>query len=95
MTFFLTKNLDFSKNSSLTPSCSQFVLYLTSNNRTSQNIGEDGCMDRPRLEFGGYRPPFPPKSPPVSHRPVQRALLSKYLEGALYSYWIRDLHSLA
>jgi len=57
-TKFLTKNLDFrTKNSSLTPFFRQFVLCLTSESSTSQDI--------PHLKFCGAVPPVPSKSPPM------------------------------
>src|SRR6218665_2232479 len=37
-----------------------FILSRTSNNTTSQNIGEDQCMGRPHLKFWGDRPPQSP-----------------------------------
>src|SRR6218665_2047429 len=65
-TLFLTKNLDFrTKDFSLRPFFSQFVLCLTSNNSTSQNIGgTDGPFSH--LKLVGGPSPQPPKSPPMS-----------------------------
>src|SRR6218665_677960 len=57
MTPFLTKNLKFrQKYSSLTPFLSQFVLFLTSHNTTSQNVGGTNAWAVPHLKFWGDRP---------------------------------------
>src|SRR6218665_789767 len=57
---FLTKNLDFrTNNSSFTPLFTQFVVCLTSNNSTSQNIGGRMHGPTPHLKFGGVPPLHP------------------------------------
>ena len=61
------------KNFLLEASFCQFVLYLTSNNSTSRNIG--GRMHGPSLHLKFWGPSCPPKSPPVTatnyHREIQ------------------------
>src|SRR6218665_2919848 len=58
MTLFLTKNLYLgAKNSFLRAFFSQFVLCLTFNNSTSQNIGGNGCMGRPPPQILGTPSP--------------------------------------
>jgi len=60
ITLFLTKNLDLkTKNSSLTPCFTQFVLCLTSDNNTSQNIGGMDAWAVPTSNFGWTAPQFP------------------------------------
>src|SRR6218665_1358061 len=43
----------------------QFVLSHTSDNSTSPNIGGRIHGQSPTTNFGGNRPPVPPKSPPM------------------------------
>jgi len=63
---FLTKNLKFrQKYSSLTPFLSQFVLFLTSHNSTSQNIGGTDAWAVPLLKILGDVPSSPPRSLPM------------------------------
>jgi len=64
----------------LTPFISQFVLYLTSHNSTSQNIGGrmHGPSPPPQV-FWGTVPQSPPKSPPMPHRTLQVINLSTYI----------------
>jgi len=68
LTLFLTKNLYFrTQHSSFRPFFSQFVLCLTSNNSTSQNIwGGRMHGPSPTSNFEGLSHPVPPKSPPMS-----------------------------
>jgi len=49
----------------MTPFFTQFELSHTSNNTTFQNIGGTNARAVPHLTFWGYRPPSPPKSPPM------------------------------
>src|SRR6218665_3259029 len=44
-----------------------FVLSRASDNTTSLNIWGDQCMGRPPSNFGGDRPPVPPRSPPLGN----------------------------
>src|SRR6218665_3388739 len=66
LTLFLTKNLYFCNPKILLNTFfRQFVLCLTSNNSSSQNI--EGRMHGPSLllKFWGTIPTVPPKSPPM------------------------------
>src|SRR6218665_3619385 len=48
-----------------------FMLSRTSDNNTSQNIGEDQCMGGPPPQILGRTvPPVPPRSPPLLIRGV-------------------------
>ena len=69
MTLFLTKKLDFRKKILLDTFFSQFVLCLTSNNSTSQNIGGTDAW--------GTVPPVIPESTPMRAINVQ---LHHYME---------------
>src|SRR6218665_1088029 len=62
---FLTKNLTFrQKYSSLTSFLSQFVLFLTSHNSTSQNIGGTDAWAVPPPQFFFFPVPSNPPTPP-------------------------------
>ena len=59
-----TKNLDFRpKYSFLPPFFSHFILFLTSDNDTSQNIVGTDAWTVPPPQTLGHRPPALPKSP--------------------------------
>src|SRR6218665_3360272 len=61
---FLTKTVNFrQKYSSLTHFLSQFVLCLTSNNSTSQNIGGTDARAVPPPQIWGTVPKSPPMPP--------------------------------
>src|SRR6218665_3286723 len=58
-----TRNFPHQKNTFFT----LFILSPTSDNTTSQNIGGDECMGcPPTSNFGGDRPPVPPRFPPLT-----------------------------
>src|SRR6218665_803901 len=60
------------------------MLSRTSDNTTSQNIGEDQCMGGPSTSnFGGDRPPSPPCLESSQRTPINKPIRHFVCAGAL------------
>jgi len=86
---FLTKNL-FQKILILDTFFSQFVLCLTSENSTSQNIGGTDACAVPPPQIVGDHPPVPSKSPPMGS--CNEIEIEVEVRGGLNKIWASFVH---
>src|SRR6218665_553904 len=68
-----------------------FILSRTSDNTTSQNIGETNAWAVPHLKLWGARPPSPPRFPPLRTAATQFASQAH----RTISLWVSNLSKVA